>query len=382
MAYGQNTLTAIAPILLKEGLRALRENSIMVRLANFDVGAEVAQRGSTINVSVPTTIPAQEVNIGTANTPTVITPTVIPIVMNNWYEATFALSDKEIGDIKPGIIPQQAEMAIKSLANQCDVQAITEFYESCYGYYGTAGTTPTTVTDITQCGRILSEQLAPLENRALLLDPAAYAEFQELSIFMSAEAVGNTEALRMGSLGQKYGFEIYMDQNMPYHTKGTIAAQTSIASKAIVAVGATTMVLDDSAGGTLTGTLVEGDLFTLASDTTVQHVVTADATAAAGEMTITFAPPLSTATADGTVLTVVASHQVNLAFNKTGFCFASRPLESPQGLGTIIESAVDPISGITLRLEISRPNKQTQMSWDILWGSKTIRPEFGCRLLG
>ncbi len=382
MAYGQNTLSAIAPILVKDGLIALRENSIMVRLANFNAGPEISQRGSTINVPVPTAIPAQEVNIGTPNTPTAITPGVIPIVMDNWYEATFALSDKEIGDIKPGYLPQQATEAIKSLANQCDTQAITEFYESCYGWTGTAGSTPDATSDITQCGKILNDNLAPLEDRALLLDPAAYAEFQELSIFMSAEAVGNTEALRMGSLGKKYGFEIYMDQNMPYHTKGTLAAQTSIASKAIAAIGATTLTLDDSAGGTLTGTLVEGDLFTFATDTTVQHVITADATASSNEVVITFEPPLKTATADGTVMTLVASHQVNFAFNKNGFCFASRPLESPRGLGTIIESAVDPVSGITLRLEISRPNKQTQMSWDILWGSKTIRREFGCRLVG
>ncbi len=382
MAYTTNDLADIAPVILKEGQVALRENAIAARLMLFDVKKEVAQKGSTINVEIPSAIPSQEVDVTSVNTPTVLAPTIVPVTLDQWYEAPFEMSDKDIGDVKEGTIPMAVTEAIKSLSNNVD-DSLLALYKDIYGIYGTAGTTPSAVSDVTQPRMILNKQLAPLGGRALLLDPETEAEFLELDTFTNLDKTGETAALKEGSLGKKFGFDIHMDQNMPYHTKGTLAAQTSIASKAIVAVGAETMTLDDSAGGTLTGTMVKGDSFTFANDTTT-YVCSATATAATAEIVITFQPPLVTATANGTVVTMVASHAINLAFNSQAFCFASRPLQVANGLGSIILTDIDPISGIALRLEISRDArlKKTIWSYDILWGVKTIRPEFACRLIG
>jgi hypothetical protein len=382
MAYTANTLSAIAPILLREGLVALRENAIMVRQCQFDVSEEAAKKGATINVDLPNAIPAQEVAVAAANTPTPLVPTVVPVTLDFWWESRFSMSDKDITEVEMGILPATASEAVKSLANKVDISALG-LYKDVYGQAGVAATTPDAVADLTGSRKVLNSQLAALSDRTMLLDVEAEAKFLALDTFISFEKVGNTEALREGSLGRKFGFDIHMDQNVLLHTKGTLAvSQDDIAAKAIYAIGIKEVTLDRSAGaGTLTGTLVKGDLIKFAGDAQ-SYVVTALATAATNEIVIAIDPGLKVATADGTVVTLTGTHTVNLGFQRQAFCFVSRPLAVADGLGSIIESIVDPISGLTLRIEITRENKQIIWSYDILWGVKTIRPELAMRLLG
>jgi hypothetical protein len=382
MGYTINDLAAVAPILLREGIVALRENAIMIRQCQFDVSDEAAKKGATINVELPNAIPAQEVNVSSANSPTALAPTVVPVTLDNWWEAKFSMSDKDMTEVEGGLLPISASEAVKSLANKVDISALA-LYKDIYGQNGVAKTTPDAVADITGSRKVLNSQLAPLGDRTMLLDVEAEAKFLGLDTFIAFDKVGDTVALREGSLGRKFGFDLHMDQNMPTHTKGTLAvSQDDIAAKAIYAIGIKEVVLDRSAGaGTLTGTLVKGDLIKFAGDAQ-SYVVTALATAATNEITVNIEPGLKVATTDGAVVTLTDTHTINLGFHRQAFCFVSRPLVVADGLGSIIEAIVDPISGLTLRIEITRENKQITWSYDILWGIKTIRRELAMRLLG
>ena len=50
--------------------------------------------------------------------------------------------------------------------------------------------------------------------------------------------------------------------------------------------------------------------------------------------------------------------------------------------GNIFQAPTDPISGIALRLELSRQYKQETLSYDVLYGSNVIRPELGAHFFG
>jgi len=50
--------------------------------------------------------------------------------------------------------------------------------------------------------------------------------------------------------------------------------------------------------------------------------------------------------------------------------------------GSNIVSMTDPVSGLSMRLEVSRQYKQVVYELDALWGVKLIRPELACRIAG
>jgi len=79
------------------------------------------------------------------------------------------------------------------------------------------------------------------------------------------------------------------------------------------------------------------------------------------------------------------THVVNLAFHKDAFAYATRPLAASSmdmALGSRIVTIQDPVTGVVLRLEVSRQHKQVVWEFDILWGAKLVRPELAVRIAG
>jgi len=118
-----NSLTNVIPQLLAQGLMALREQSIMPRLVNRSYDNMAAQAGSTIDIPIPSAITANAVTPGTTSQAVSdLSPTKASITLDQWYEAAFNLTDKELKDIEENnLMPMQASEAIKSLANKVDV---------------------------------------------------------------------------------------------------------------------------------------------------------------------------------------------------------------------------------------------------------------------
>ena len=112
-------------------------------------------------------------------------------------------------------------------------------------------------------------------------------------------------------------------------------------------------------------------------------MVTEAVSLAVGNTAVKIYPGLARPTTGSEAVTVSGSHVMNLAFHRDAIAFATRPLmDSANGLGNLIQSAVDPVSGLSLRLEVSREHKRTRFSYDILYGADVVRREFGCRIAG
>lgn len=378
-----NDLSVVAPKLLAQGLMALRENAVMPRLVNRDYESEAAQKGATVTIPIPSAIADRAVSPNVVPPASVDSaPTQALIPLDQWREAPFHLTDKEVMESMDGTIPMQASEAIKSLVNFANAFMLGK-YKGVYGIQGTAGTTPfaSNTSDATGVRRVLNNQLAPLSDRRCVIDPDAEANALDLRAFQDMSFSGSAEGIIEGKINRKLGFDWFMDQQVPTHTAG-VATGTPVTNGAQVA-GLTSVATDGWTNSTA-GILVEGDVISFAGHSQT-YVVTADVASGAttGPATVPIAPALQAAVADGEAITVVASHTVNLAFHRDAFAFASRPLQdSAQGLGSIIETATDPVSGLSLRLEISRQHKQTQFSYDMLFGAALVRRELAARLLG
>jgi hypothetical protein len=383
-----NTLTNYLPKWLAAGLDVLRKNAVMPMLVNNDFSMNAAAKGDYVNIPVASTLSASNVTPGvTPATPSDLSPTNVQIALDKWKYVKFHLTDKELTQINAGesFVPNGINAAIRALAEQVNSDLFAT-YSGIYGYTGTAGTAPfgTDVSDLANARKILNQQLAPLSDRRLVIDPVAEAEALQLSAFTEAQKIGDATAIREGFLGRLMGFDIHMDQQVPLHTGGTLSDGDSANAKVngALSVGDTSVDLDET---TLTGTLVAGDIISFAGHDQTYTVVTGGTAASNALAGVTFTPALTTAVDDNAVVTLRASHRVNLAFHKDAFAFVARPLSGGiEGFGTLAGAQVmqDPISKIPLRIQVIREWMQTSIVLDILYGVKLVRPELACRIAG
>lgn len=382
-----NILQDIVPILVAQGLQTLRAACVMPRLVNTDYSNTPANQGDVVNLYIPSAATVQDVAPTAApyQAPD-MQPVRSPIPLNRWRRSGFFLTDKEQEEIVGGVQSRQTAEAVKALAQ--DINAfIFSRYTRIYGYVGTAGTTPfaSDVTGATNARAQLNRQLAPLADRRLVLDVNAEANALALPAFAQAQAIGSAQTVIEGTLGRRYGFDVAMDQQVPTHVSTPLTAGAATVNGAqAVNAGST----DGGRTGTVSinkitnaSNLVAGDVISFAGDPNT-YVVTANTTLAVGNTTVPIAPALQVAKAGSEVMTLRASHVVNLAFHRDCFGFVSRPLQTSNQNTVEMMSVADPVSGVALRMEVVRQNKQTLFDFDVLYGAACVRPELGVRLAG
>jgi hypothetical protein len=379
-----NTFTPIIDKIFAKGLMALRENSVMPRLVNTDWGSQVAQQGDTINVPVPSAMTVSDVS--PAQVPPAganVAPSVAPIVLDRWRKTDMHVTDKEAREIVEGARSLQLSEAMKALANDVD-RYLLSLYAGVYGYAGTAGTTPfgssVELASATDARKILGRQLAPSEPRRIVLNPDAEANALLIRAVQDASFRRQGEdTLSSGFIGRVLGFDWYMNQNIPTHASTAFSAGAATINGAHAA-GVTTVSI---AKATNTSPLVAGDIISFAGDSQT-YTVTAGVTLAVGNTSVGISPALKVAQAGGAVVTLRASHAVNLAFHRDAFALAVRPLAPADGFtgGNEIRTGVDPVSGLALTLEVSREHNRTKYQWSVLYGASLIRPELAVRIAG
>ena len=404
-----NSLSNIMPKILARGLMALRSRAILPRLVNGSYKSDAASKGSTIDVPIPTAVAAQSVVPGVVPITAVdTTPGLVQVALDQWKQnAPIHLTDDELVQIDKNkdFLPMQLGEAIEGLASGVNQYIMGKYKDTdlgVYGYCGTAATTPfaSTVAAATAARKVLNQQKCPKQNRRGVLDYDAEANALALSPFSDAEKVMSAVVKMEGEIGRKFGIDWTADDDIPTHTAGTLvdggAARTmAIDLGAGYAIGLDTVALDEGAATTAVGTIVLGDIISFANHSQTYTVIanTGCTEYSAGVYTcatnvidaLKFYPALKAALVDNEVMTVKATHVVNLAFHRDAFAFATRPLVSNTvdlSLGSSILSMSDPQTGLVLRLEVSRQHKQVCWEFDILYGAKLVRPELAVRIAG
>jgi len=363
---------------------ALRQQSIMPRLVNRSYDSMAAQSGSTIDIPIPSAITANAVTPGTTSQAvTDLSPTKATITLNQWYEAAFNLTDEELKNVEENnLMPMQASEAIKSLANNVDTYIMNLASSATNGISqngGTAGTTPfaSNLDAYLAARKELNNSAAPMDDRYCVINADAEAEALSLEAFQNAAWRGDTDGIIRGQIGQKLGATWVVDQNVQTHINANGTPTGFLVNNGSgYSAGDTTMTIDTGSNNPAVG-----DIFTVAGDT-VSHIVTA----ATGGTSVTFTPGLGAAVVNNAALTFTASAAAftrNLLFHRDAFAFASRPLEDGMMVGgDNVMSNVDPVSGLSLRVEVTREFKQTRVSYDILYGGALVRPELAALILG
>lgn len=210
------------------------------------------------------------------------------IKLDRWMEAPFYLTDKDLMEANRGVIPMQASEAVKAIAN--DVNAtLLGLGRKFYGIVGTPGTTPfSTVVDATNARKVLNRQLAPVNDRRIVLDPDAEAAALGLSGFADVSKSGDTRPIIDGTIGRKYGFDWAMDQQVPTF-EASVMTEGALTVNGANEAGTQVVSL---AKATNAASLKEGDILTIAGDGQT-YVVTEAVSLAVGNTAVKIYPGLA-----------------------------------------------------------------------------------------
>jgi P22 coat protein - gene protein 5 len=384
----------MATAIMPAALPVLREACLMPGLIANNYAPEAFELNETIHVPLPVDLgKADDMDtfIGSQSTP--LEAGKVAMRLDKWKYKQFGMSDKEMAEtVRDGVLPKAADAALRSLANSFDMD-IWELYKDIPFFAGTAGLTPNTKDALTLTRKIMQDNLCPIPDRRLVLDTSAEAEY--LKLFSDFDRSGSPVALERALLGMKIGFVFYADQLAPFHLNGSFGAYGATPKVAVGVAGASTIAVTGGAG---TETLKRGDIFTIDGIITatggrpMPFLVLDDYVAIGGDIpAVKIFPALPKTIPTNSNIKVVASqafgamdYAISLAFSRDAFLIAMRSLANEMSETSTITVAIDPVTGMPLRLETWRDPVHGTRHWrfDCLYGVRTLRRELACRLHG
>jgi hypothetical protein len=373
-------------VIAREALVLLQSNLVATRL--FDRRFErdlngAAKVGDSVRVRRRSQGVVDEYN-GSTVTIRDIQESSYNIVLEKHFDATIKITSSELTldllDFSEQVLaPRMIEMGEKidsyALGKLLDIPNVAGPSESA------PAALPDSIADMALVEKTLNDQKVPMRPRFQIVSTEYKATLLGVDSFVEVDKSGAEDALREAEIGRIMGFDSFMGQNVPTstHTSGT---QTSAAFSAAVEKGATSIPYDS--GAVASGTLLEGDILSIAGYGNV--VVAATSTASSGAGTVTIKEPLREDVADTTAFTVYDgggnTRQCHGAvFHPQCLAFVAVPLELP--IGTPGAYMQDDSTGLAIRAvyDWDRDLKSDVLSLDILVGARMIDGRLGAQIV-
>lgn len=402
----------VQDLIVSEGLRILSNELVFTNKMNrayedkFDLTVQDHRVGTSIRIPKP---PKYTVRTGFTRQAQNHTEDSVTLTIDTAKGIDTNFTDSELALL---IVDPDKNMAAWSkrflkpkmtqLANMIDLDLFARSYVAVPNFVGTPGTTPQTFGVLGDAMQKLDENVAPQDDRYLIVNPAARNKLADALKGTYTQQVSEKALLR-GWIPVLADFEMFMSQSVPNHTVGAQGGTP------LVNTGSQTgsSLITDGWSNSITGLLKAGDIFTIADvymvnpvnkqtlPTLQQFVVTADANSdGSGNSTVSIYPSIITSGATQTVnaspannapITVVgtasAIYAQNLAFHKDAFAVAFGKLIVPKGTDKAMQKTHD---GITMRYVRDWDNTNAVMEdrLDVYYGAEPLYQEWACRISG
>jgi len=295
--------------------------------------------------------------------------------------------------------------AMSRLAADVEYTCLNAMYKDVFNLTGTPATTPASLLAVLNAGARLSQNLAPTSDRSILFDSTAMAATVNGigTYFHKSSEV--ERGFSTGALGHAGGFDFYESNMVPSHTNGSRDDTTPVIDTSTLANGDTTITTTGA-----DGTMKAGDVFTIEGVYAVnletkqayshlqQFVITADKTndatdvwAVAPTIYISGAKKNVSVTSAGAGKAIVnvaaggsgaasTAYTQNLAYHRDAFTFVSADLYKMPN-ETMTSAVIDNVS-MRLWKGSDIVNDKFPVRLDVLFGYKTLRPEWAVRVRG
>lgn len=305
----------------------------------------------------------------------------LTITKNRMFPFSWSGEEQKAVNTGPGFLTikqDQIAQAIRACLNEMETDIADAAYKGASRAFGTAGTAPfaSDLSDTANVKKILDDNGAPVSDRSLCINTTAGVKVRTLTQLTKANEAGSADPVRRGTLLDVHGFMFHESAQVKNHTKGT---GTSYQLNGAHAVGATTLAVD-----TGSGTIVAGDILTIANGTPADaHKYVVTTALSAGNVVIA-APGLRSSHIDNDGVTVGNNYAANVAHTRNSILLATRlRVLPPEGdLATERETITDPLTGITLELAYYPGFGMGVYMVGCAWGVAVIKPEHIAILLG
>ena len=400
----------VIDMVTKEALRIAHEEATFTGTVNrtFDdsFGKEGAKIGSTLRIKLP-----NEYSVRTSGRVMDVQDTesaAVTLTQSSYYGVDLRFNSQELNQDIVELSKNYIRPAVQRLMSKIDSAAIETATKDIYNLVGTPGTVVGAVTtgfsDTTALGLArakLNLGLAPKSDRSVQMDSVTMASTTNGSKNLFLPSATVEKAYLEGFIGRGQGADWYENERTYSHTVGSdVTVSTSSSSGATD--GGTTITMNSTDGN-----VNAGDIFTIpkvfachpetkrSTGQLQQFVCTAASTGA-----ITVSPAtywtgakqnVCTATSgtctvadfDSEVMTFVGTantaYRHNLMYNRDAFAFVTAALPT---MADAISCKVQTQEGISLRVWQGSDirNDELLLRIDMLYGYKTIRPAWACRI--
>lgn len=392
-----------ADMITKEALRILVNNMVMAKKMGRELNKEWSQDrkiGETVRVRKP---PKYTVRSGKNFSAQDVTEEYTNVSINTMKGVDIQFDSKDLALNIQSFSDIFLKPAVSRLAHEIDYDCMSLF-QDVYSAAGTPGSGTLAASDVLTAKAILEDNSTPSDpERVLIVDPWAEAKAVDSfkGLFHSGKEIG--EQYRKGSMGRAFGFEWFMSQNVNRHTVGPLGGTPLV--KGASQTGSS--LVTDGWTAAAANRLKKGDIFTIAgvyklnpanqrsTGKLQQFVVTADVSSdASGEATIPIYPSIVTSGAGATVtaspadnaaITVLGAANTesaaSLAFHRDAFKLVFVELPQPKGMDMASTISVPEIGmSISFVRGFDIADRSFKSRIDVLYGKKTVRPEFACRI--
>lgn len=379
----------------RKSLLILHQKLNFVGRVNRSYDDSYAQEGAKIGDSLKIRLPNEyTVTDGATLDVQDTTENSVTLQVNNRKHVGMSFSTQELTMDIDDFSERHLEPAMARLAAKVESDVLKNVYKDVYQQVNNVGSA-CTIGNVLGARKKLVDALAPLD-RTLTFTMATQTN---VDLVDGGKALFNdpkilSKQYREGLVGDFSGFTFFENTHIPAHTAGTDANGYQVNGA-------------NQTGSTLTintgsGTFVKGDVITIADvyrvhpetkETTndlQQFVVTATTGTSATSVAISPAITTSGASqtvnaspANGAAITKVggnaAVYDVNLAFHRDAFAFATADIKMPKAKVWGHREAYD---GISLRLisDYNITNDTEPCRIDVLFGYKTIRAQLAARV--
>lgn len=285
--------------------------------------------------------------------------------------------------------------AIQNIISQMEIDICRDAEQTLYYHTGTAGTPINSFSTVDLAGAKLLEQGVNISSDAYMAMTVRDGSSLKSALLNNFTPVFNEDIVRQSAIGHLSYFDIFQSQNIVSHTAGS--GPTLYQSDVLLVNGAVSsgsVIALDGATHNVSGYFLPGDLISISGVSNVnplsrqstgqdaQFVVTAPANSDnSGNVVISVSPAIisdtssplqnvSNAIPNNAVVTMVQSHNVNVAYPSRALDIVCPPLYKLQV--PFASVSIDPETGLSIAVTQSGDinSYQNQMRLDILCGFK------------